>query len=187
MQLSFDAFDWICGLVLNGVLAFFVLAAITATGRPLMALLVTAAMLVVSFGSAALVNLALQVAASPADLASASYRRRALLSWLPWPLGIVSFALIANGFVRAMLWIDERQKWKKTLMRFGPQDDVRVKLQGMLSQAGQDLSCGLRCLHTGGQPCTASGRCEFRAALASANLRPAPSKPRKRRRILWDN
>lgn len=35
LNLPFDTFDWICGLVINGFLAFFVLAAITAAGRPL--------------------------------------------------------------------------------------------------------------------------------------------------------
>jgi hypothetical protein len=183
MHLTFDTFDWICGLLLNGVLAFCILAAITASGRPLLAVLVTACMLIVSFGSAALVNLLLQVAVSPSDLASASYKRRALLSWLPWPMGLVSFSLPVCAYAA---WGD-RQKWRMTLRRFGPQDDVRKRLHAMLSRTGQDLSCGLPCLHGGGQPCTTSGRCEVRASVARANARPSGRKPRRRRRILWDN
>jgi hypothetical protein len=183
MHLTFDTFDWICGLLLNGVLAFCILAAITASGRPLLAVLVTIGMLIVSFGSAALVNLLLQVAVSPSDLASATYKRRALLSWLPWPMGILSFLLPICAYAA---WRD-RQKRKKTLKRFGSQDDVRTKLNAMLSRAGHDLSCGLPCLHGGGQPCTTSGRCDVRASIARANTRPSDRKPRKRRRILWDN
>jgi hypothetical protein len=48
LNLPFDTFDWICGLLLNGVLAFFGLAAITATGRLLWGILVTASVFMLS-------------------------------------------------------------------------------------------------------------------------------------------
>jgi hypothetical protein len=186
LNLPFDIFDWICGLLINGVLAFFLLAAITAAGRPLWGILVTASVFVLSIGSAALVKLLLQAAASPDYLATASYRRRALLTWMPWPLGIVATCMVILGCVHAMRWVDERRRRKKTLETFGPQLGVRKALHEMLARDGQDASCGLPCLHNGGVPCTRSGRCEVRAIMAR---RPPPAlkmTARKRRRIFWD-